>query len=106
MVGGPADEFPAIFFLRALISDSAKTSKKATDRKQTEAPFPPLVIFTPRAPPPTYQSIRDQFLTKSLILATSWHSARRARCRDVARIGTNVAPHAFFTCKNAHGSIY
>ena len=76
------------------------------DREQTEAPFPPLAIFTPPASPPTYQSIRDQYLTKSPILAMSRHDARRARCRDVARIGTNVAPRAFFTCKNSRGSIY
>jgi hypothetical protein len=55
-IGGPVDEFPAIFFFfpfSALVSDSAKTSKKAMDREQTEAPFPPIVIFTPRARPPT-----------------------------------------------------
>jgi hypothetical protein len=70
------DEFPAnflIFFSRAN-SDSTKTSKKAMDREQTKAPFPPIAIFT--------------------ILATSWHNAR------------NVAPRAYFTCKNAPGSIY
>ena len=101
--------FPPIFFFfsfRALTSDSVKTSKKATDREQTEAPFPPIAIFTPRAPPPTYRSIHDQYLTKLPILATSRHNARRAQCRDVARIGTNVAPRAFFTCKNTRGSIY
>ena len=111
VVGGSADEFPANFFLsffsfRPLISDSAKTSKKATDREQTKAPFLPIAIFTPRPPPPTYRSIHDQYLTKSPILATSRHNARRAQCRDIARIGTNVSPRAFFTCKNARGSIY
>jgi len=95
-----------IFFLRAKISDSAKTSKKATDREQTEAPFPPIAIFTPCAPPPTCRSIHDQYLTKLLILVTSLHNASRAQCRDVTRIGTNVAPRAFFTCNNARGSIY
>ena len=67
VVGGSADEFPANFFLsffsfRPLISDSAKTSKKATDREQTKAPFPPIAIFTPPSlsPPPTYRSIHDQ----------------------------------------------
>jgi hypothetical protein len=62
-LGGPADEFPAnflFFFSCAIstISDSAKTSKKATDREQTKAPFPPIAIFTPRAPPPP----TDQFM--------------------------------------------
>ena len=75
-----------LFFFRTLISESAKTSKKATDREQTEAPFPPIAIFTPCAPPPTCRSIHDQYLTKLLILATSRHNARRAQCRDVARI--------------------
>ena len=107
LLGGPADEFPAyfLFFFRALKTDSATTSKKATDHKQTKAPFPPLTIFTPRTLPPTLLSIRDQYLTKLPILATSRHNAHRARCRDVARIGANVAPCAFFTCKNAHGPI-
>jgi hypothetical protein len=56
LLGGPADEFPAnfLFFFRALKTDSATTSKKATDHKQTEATFPPLTIFTPRASPPPY----------------------------------------------------
>ncbi len=89
-LGGPADNFPANFFdffSRAKFRLREKTSEKATDCGRTEAPFPPLPIFTPRAPPPAYRSIRDRSTMESAILATSRHNTRRARCRDVARIG-------------------
>ena len=96
---------PIVLFSRANIR-LHENLEKATDRKQTKAPIPPIAIFTPRAPPPTYRSIHDQYLTKSPILATSRHTARRAQCHDITRIGTNVAPCVFFACKNARGSIY
>ena len=101
--------FPPIFlfyFSRTNIrlrENLKKSYGPQTDRSTVSADpdFYPL-----RSPPPTYRSIHDQYLTKSPILAMSRHNARRAQCRDVARIGTNVAPRAFFTCKNACGSIY
>ena len=45
---------PLFLGLLSLQGTPQKTSKKATDREQTETPFPPITIFTPRAPPPTY----------------------------------------------------
>ena len=36
----------------------------------------------------------------------SRHNARRAQCREVARISTNVAPRVFFTWKNARGFFF
>ena len=61
LLRGPADEFPAnfLFFFREPKSGYAKNLKKNTDRGRTEAPFPLLLIFTPRAlpPPPTNQFV-------------------------------------------------
>ena len=90
--------YQPFFFSRANIRIRENLEKgygPQTDRSTISADRD---FYTSRSPP-TYRSIHDQYLTKLPILATSRHNARRAQCRDVARIGTNVAPRAFFTCK-------
>jgi hypothetical protein len=109
LLGGPADEYPANFFILFFVANIQlrenleKSYGPQTDQSTISADRD---FYTSRSPPPTYRSIHDQSLKKSPILAMSRHNARRAQCRDVARIGTNVAPRAFFTSKNAPGSIY
>ena len=69
-LGGPADEFPAkflLFFSRAKIrlrETPRKIAKKVTDGRLTEAPFPPPLIFSHRAPPPP---------TEQFVISVHWN---------------------------------